>query len=131
LGIAAQGGNYRVIKKAIEKYDIDCSHFTGQAWSKGQNIGPKRPIKDYLIDGSTIKSYSLKKRLLREKMLEPVCQMCFNDEWLNGPIPLELDHINGKSDDNRFENLRLLCPNCHALTPTYRRPKNIWYKKAD
>lgn len=44
----------------------------------------------------------------------------FNTEWLNEPIPLELDHINGICHDNRLENLRLLCPNCHAKTSTYR-----------
>ncbi len=45
--------------------------------------------------------------------------------FMNGrPIPLELDHINGRRDDNRLDNLRILCPNCHAQTETYRG-KNI------
>lgn len=49
-----------------------------------------------------------------------VCWMCDREEWLGQPIPLELDHINGNSDDHSQENLRILCPNCHAQTPTYK-----------
>lgn len=52
------------------------------------------------------------------------CESCNLEEWLGNKIPLELDHINGVNNDNRIENLRILCPNCHALTPTYRG-KNI------
>lgn len=46
--------------------------------------------------------------------------VCKNDEWLGRPIEIELDHINGDSSDNVEANLRLLCPNCHAQTPTYK-----------
>lgn len=120
LGLSGQGGNYRIIHRAIYKYNIDISHFTGQGWSKNITIGPKKDIKEYLVDGSTITSFKLKKRLIKEGILEPKCSKCLNETWLDGPIPLELDHINGKNDDNKLSNLRLLCPNCHSLTDTYR-----------
>ena len=49
-----------------------------------------------------------------------MCEICLLESWNQRPIPLELDHVNGRRDDNRLENLRVLCPNCHAQTDTYR-----------
>ncbi len=120
LDVAPYGGNYTVLKKAIKHFKLDSSHFSGQAWNKGKLMPIKYSLNDYLENKSTIQSYKLKKRLIANKLLQPVCSNCHNDKWLGKAIPLELDHINGNNKDNCLENLRLLCPNCHALTPTYR-----------
>ena len=120
LNVAAYGGNYLVLKKAIKHFNLDVSHFKGQAWNKGKRLPVKYSLNDYIENRKPIQSYKLKKRLIENKLLKPVCSNCKNSQWLGGIIPLELDHINGDNKDNRLKNLRLLCPNCHALTSTYR-----------
>ena len=124
LNVVAAGGNYEVLKKAIKYFDLDSSHFKGRSWNKGNKFPPKRPIEDYFTNKQSILSHKLKIRMLRDKIVEPVCTMCGLREWLGQPIPLELHHIDGSSSNNNRENLVLLCPNCHTLTPTYRKSKS-------
>lgn len=123
LDVAPYGGNYDVLRKAIRHFNLDTSHFVGQAWNKGKILPPKQPIEKYLSNSLPLQSHKLRNRLLREGILEHRCANCRNTRWLDQPIPLELDHINGNNKDNRLKNLRLLCPNCHAQTPTYRSKK--------
>lgn len=120
LNVAAYGGNYSTFSKAVAHYGIDTSHFTGMNLS-GRTLPPRRrPLTELLTLNSSIGSSKLKRYLLEEEIFQPVCSSCGLTNWLTGLIPLELDHIDGNNSNNELTNLRLLCPNCHALTPTYR-----------
>lgn len=120
LNLAPQGGNYQTVQRHIDRLKLSTAHMTGQGHSKGKSLPPKTPTEEYLSNERPIGSFRLKNRLLREGYFEHRCSSCGLIEWLGDPIPLELDHINGDSQDNRLNNIRLLCPNCHSLTPTYR-----------
>ena len=122
LGLRPCGGNYRQMHNAIEKFALDTSHFTGQGWNVGLKFKPfeEKPMGEILVKGSTYQSFKLKRRLLKEGFKQHVCERCGLSEWQASPIPLELHHLNGNNKDNRLENLQLLCPNCHALTGSYR-----------
>lgn len=121
LGLRLTGGNYVTLDKKIKKFNINCDHFLGQSWvSKNKEKLYRQPLLEILIENSTYSTSHLRKRLLNEKIKEYICENCGLKEWLGDPIPLELDHINGIRDDHRIENLRFLCCNCHAMTPTWR-----------
>lgn len=127
VGIREAGGNYSTIKKRIKDFNIDISHFTGQVWNVGsryKQIKLVQPLKKILVKNSTYQSHKLKLRLLKENYLTHMCYKCNNTTWLNQPIALELEHIDGNHSNNELTNLTLLCPNCHAQTSTYRG-KNI------
>lgn len=112
LGIMCRNG--RLIKKVEElllRYKIDSSHF-----------GKKTvfDLNDVLVESSTYNNQTLKKRLLKDRLLKYECVECKNKgKWRGKTLVLQLDHINGKNDDNRLDNLRLLCPNCHSQTETF------------
>lgn len=120
LGYTSKGGGVsNMVKDRIAKLNINVEHF-----SKYSKVSSNRvkydSISDILIENSTYtNNTSLKKKLVNEGLLIYECKICRLTSWLEKPISLQLDHVNGINSDNRLENLRLLCPNCHSQTETF------------
>lgn len=130
LGLVKTGGSSRKTLKKYEKlWNIDKLRFNQNYLNnRAKHIErliklaslPKIPLSEVLVENSFYSLKNVKKRLLDEKLLEYKCQKCSNDGlWQGEKLALQLDHVNGINDDNRLENLRFLCPNCHTQTETW------------
>jgi hypothetical protein len=129
VGLKPAGGNYYTAYRLIEELNMDTSHMAGQGWNIGDKAGLLKrdtiPLEEILVRNSTYRATDLlRKKLLKSGHKKSFCEGCKRDIWNGRPIPLELEHVNGIITDNRLENLKILCPNCHAQTTTYRG-KNI------
>jgi hypothetical protein len=123
LGLIPAGGNYVQINAKIRELKLDVNHFTGARWNVGKtyHTSTRPALRALLKPDSQVQSFKLKKRLFEEGIKTPACELCgWAQTSEDGRIPVELDHINGVHTDNRLENLRILCPNCHSLQPTHR-----------
>ena len=131
MGLKAAGGNHGVIRNYIKKYEIDITHFVNEQALINVSNFKKNIIKLelVLVSNSNYSRSSLKKRLYAEGLKQRFCEKCGQGEKWNGEhMSLILDHINGINNDNRLENLRILCPNCNATLPTHGGKNNKKHK---
>ena len=124
LGLRPVGANYRTLHAHLDRLGLDTSHLLGHGWARGvrgRKPAVETPLASILAgDVRHVNTDRLRRRLIRHAILDARCDTCGISEWRGQPAPLELDHKNGDRFDHRLANLRLLCPNCHAQTSTYR-----------
>ena len=106
------GGNTKTVRSRIEKYGIDTSHFS----NNGAMI---RTEENVFCKDSTAAQKVLRDWFKKGEYVPYQCGCCGISEWQGKKLVLQLDHINGDNHDNRLENLRWLCPNCHSQTDTF------------
>ena len=123
-------GNLKAIKDRIKEEEIDVSHFY-----KDSNKKIRYTNEELFVENSNACNSTIKKRLIKDKLLPYKCTECGLTDTYNGKkVTLQLDHKNGINSDNRLENLNFQCGNCHSQTLTYagknkltddKIPKNI------
>lgn len=121
VGLGTSGGSSTdTLKRRIQELNCDISHFN-RGNQKGKATNAKYTLEEIMVENSTYANIArLKLRLVNEGVMEYKCAICGNTgEWLGNPLSLQLDHIDGNNRNHTKENLRFLCPNCHAQTETF------------
>lgn len=120
MGRSSTGNSFKVLQKYVAIWGLDVSHFDPYATMRQRSRAGRVPLAEILTTGRAFSRGALKRRLYDEGYKERRCELCGQDEnWRGSPMSLILDHINGIPDDNRLENLRIVCPNCAATLDTH------------
>lgn len=92
--------------------------YKGNQGLKNKKNNKRKTTSEYLKN-SFISSPRLRKKLIQDGIKDDKCEICKLNEWLGQKLPLELHHKDGNRYNNKIENLQILCPNCHSLTPNH------------
>lgn len=119
LGYTTKGNSwgYSQVKQRMQDLNLSGKDFRGK--STIANCIKEIDTSKLLCENSKHSRIVLRSYILKHKLLPYSCAICGITEWQGKTLSLELDHINGINNDNRIENLRFLCPNCHSQTTTY------------
>lgn len=114
------GGGASTLKKYVTKWGISTAHFDSSYGKHKYHFERRTPLEEILVRDSTFSRGALKKRLYDVGLKERRCELCGQTEiWRGRRMSLILDHTNGVRNDNRLENLRIVCPNCAATLSTH------------
>ena len=129
-GRAQAGGSQNTLKKKIEEFDIDISHFTGQRWQHSPVFQEKYTPENLFVKNSSVSNQTIRKYLVKYDLIPYVCSECGCDgNWRGYVLALQLHHKDGDHSNNELNNLTFLCPNCHAITENYGGKNNIGQKR--
>ena len=134
IGLDPYNGNHKTLNHRIKEEGFDISILEKNRRKSREkhmkSLLEKKTYKleDILVENSKYGSHHLKNKLISQNILKNECSICKNNgEWFGKKLSLQLDHINGINNDNRLENLRLLCPNCHSQTETFSGKRHKKY----